>query len=160
MSTVICIFLQIKAHPMTDHHHKKKQFLNLPKYPGGNPAFKEFIASNLKYPVEALEAGVEGAVMIEYDINDNGLVEHPRVLKGIGHGCDEEAMRVVGLLRYEKVKNRGLRVKMTTKATIHFNLPAGTRISYTTAKKEPPDKKTAQGKSDDKPATYEYTITF
>jgi TonB family protein len=144
---------------MPDHHNKKR-FLNLPKYPGGNPAFREFISGNLRYPGAALEAGVEGTVMVEYDIPDNGVVANPRILKGIGHGCDEEALRVVGLLRYEKVKNRGVRVKMTTKTSINFRLPPGVRISYTVTGKEEPDKIKDPAQDKPGPVSYEYTISF
>jgi TonB family protein len=145
---------------MSDHH-KKRKFLNLPKYPGGSSAFKEFISQRLQYPAKALEARIEGSVIVEYDIGDNGIVEHPRILKGIGHGCDEEALRVVGLLEFEKVRNRGVRVRMTTKTTIHFRLPAGGfTISYSVA-----EEKTTPGAEQTKPeapkpVTYEYTITF
>jgi TonB family protein len=141
-------------------HHNKKHFLKLPKYTGGTKAFREFIAANLHYPEAALEAGVEGSVIVEYDIYDNGVVQHPHVLKGIGHGCDEEAVRVVGLLRFEKVKNRGVRVKMTTKTSINFKLPGGVRITYAVAKKEEPGKNTEPGKEKPAPVTYEYTVTF
>jgi TonB family protein len=144
---------------MPDHHNKKR-FLKLPKYPGGNQAFREFITGNLRYPDAALEAAVEGTVIVEFDIPDSGMVEHPRILKGIGHGCDEEAMRVVALLRYEKVKNRGVRVKMTTKTNINFRLPPGFRISYTVAKKEEPPKTGESAKEKPAPVSYEYTVTF
>jgi len=142
---------------MPDHHNKKR-FLNLPKYIGGNAAFREFIAANLRYPEAAQQAGIEGSVIVEFDIHDSGVVQHPRILKGIGHGCDEEALRVVGMLQYEKVKNRGVRVKMTTKTTINFKLPGGVRISYSVAKKDEPATNTDQEVP--KPVTYEYTITF
>jgi TonB family protein len=141
-------------------HHKKKQFLNLPKYPGGSAAFREFIAANLRYPDAALSAGVEGTVMVEYDVRDNGMVEHPRILKGIGHGCDEEAMRVVAMLRYDNAKNRGLRVKMTTKTSIHFRLPPGSRISYSAPAATDPAAQGVPGNDKPAPVTYEYTINF
>ena len=144
---------------MPDHHNKKR-FLNLPKYTGGSKAFREFIAGNLRYPEAAIDARVEGTVIVEYDILDSGVVQHPRVLKGIGHGCDEEAMRVVGMLRYEKVKNRGVRVKMKTKTNINFRLPAGVRISYTAAVKVEPSKTTDPAEAKPGPVNYEYTITF
>jgi TonB family protein len=137
---------------MPDHHNKKR-FLNLPKYIGGSEDFRKFIADNLRYPEAALEAKIEGSVIVEYDIADDGIVYNPHVLKGLGYGCDEEAMRVIGLLRFEKVKNRGVRVKMTTKTTIHFRLP-GVNISYSFSEiKEPEQKK-------DSPVTYEYTVRF
>jgi TonB family protein len=141
-------------------HHNKKHFLNLPKYIGGSAAFREFIAANLRYPATAQEARIEGSVIVEFDIQDNGVVQNPRILKGIGYGCNEEAMRVVGLLRYEKVKNRGVRVKMTTKTTIHFKLPAGMVINYTVAKKDDAAKPAETGQDKPGPVKYEYTVSF
>jgi TonB family protein len=145
---------------MSDHHHKK-QFLNLPKYIGGSVAYKEFIAANLRYPDAALREGVEGSVIVEFDIHDSGDVRNPRVLKGIGHGCNEEAMRVVGLLKYEKVRNRGLRVKVTTKTTINFRLPAGTmKINYASAPENKPAVTDENTQPKPGPVVYEYTISF
>jgi TonB family protein len=136
-------------------HHNKKHFLNLPKYIGGSEAFRKFIAENLRYPEAAIEAKIEGSVIVEYDISDDGSVYNPHVIKGLGHGCDEEAIRVIGLLSYEKVKNRGVRLRTTTKTTIHFKLPqTGFTISYSSSvKKEPEQKKEG-------PVTYEYIINF
>ena len=145
---------------MTEYK-KKKHFLNLPKYPGGSRAFREFIAAKLRYPDAALEAGIEGSVMVEYEVHDNGTVNRPRILKGIGHGCDEEAMRVVSLLRFEKVKNRGVRVTMTTKTTIRFRLPSAVKITYsTTEKKEKPKAAPDKKRPGSGNTTYSYTISF
>ena len=125
----------------------------MPKFPGGNPAFKAFIGENLRYPKAALEAGVEGSVIVEYEIQDTGIVKNPRVLKSLGHGCNEEAIRVIRLLRFEKVKNRGVRLTMTTKTTINFILPPGVRITYT-----PSEKKETEKKEEEKEVIYGYTI--
>ena len=133
--------------------HKKKQFLNMPKYPGGNEAFRKFISENVRYPQEAFDAGVQGSVIVEYDILDTGNVKVLRVLKGLGHGCDEEATRVIGMLQFEKVTNRGVRVKMTTKTTINFKLPPGIQITY--AAPEPAESGTPD---EPKPVSYEYTV--
>ncbi len=110
-------------------HPKKYESLKMPAYPGGKKAFQEFIVKNLRYPKEAEEANIEGGVIVGYDVTDNGIVLNPHIIKGLGYGCDEEAIRVIGLLRYEKVKNKRVRVKMSTKTTIHFNLNK-LRISY------------------------------
>ncbi len=142
---------------MPDHHNKKR-FLNLPKYSGGSKAFKEFITENLRYPDAALEARVTGSVIVEYDIHDNGSVSSPRVLKGIGYGCDEEALRLVGMLQFEKVKNRGVRVKLTSKTTIHFRLPnvsVNVAVSYTM---EQPKPQTRPEQKSPEPVVYGYTI--
>jgi len=144
---------------MTEHH-KKKKFLELPRYGGGNEEFKKFIASNLRYPKEALEAGIEGKVLVEYEIDDNGFVHNPRVVRGLGYGCDEEAVRVVNLLRFKKVKNRGVRVRVNTKTNIIFRLPK-TSISYSMApKSETLGKQGGKEKDKGGPITYEYTINF
>lgn len=132
----------------------------MPKYPGGSVAFKAFVTENLRYPKEALEANIEGSVMVGYDIHDTGEVSNPHILKGLGYGCDEEAMRVISLLKFEKVKNRGVRLKMTSKTTIHFKLPAGIRISYSVAEKDKPAKITDTTQDKPVPVTYEYTISF
>jgi TonB family protein len=142
------------------NEHRKKNFLELPRYGGGNEEFKKFVAENLRYPIAALEARVEGKVLVEYEIDDNGIVHNPRVLKSLGYGCDEEAVRVVGLLRFKKVKNRGVRVRVNTKTNINFSLPK-TSISYTVTSK-PENKKTDEAASQkkNKPTTYEYTISY
>lgn len=137
---------------------KKKNFLNLPRYDGGSAAFREFIGQNLQYPIAAQEAGIEGFVIIEYDILDNGRVVNPRILKSLGYGCDEEALRLVGLLRFEKARNRGVRVKMTTKTRISFILPK-LSINYTLAGQD------AEATAGQQPAgnegiSYNYTISF
>jgi TonB family protein len=141
-------------------HKKKKHFLNLPEYPGGNAAFKKFIHERLRYPAEAMEAKIEGTVIVMYDVHDDGTVHHARVMKGIGHGCDEEALRVIGLVRFEEVKNRGMRVKVTKKTKINFRLPR-TVINYMLkgpVKKE--KEKIQPGKNKDEPQKYDYTIRF
>jgi TonB family protein len=134
-------------------HQQKNKFLKLPKFTGGSKTFKDFFLRNLVYPQEAIQAGIEGSVVVEYDINDNGTVVSPRVLKGLGYGCDEEAVRLVSMLSYEKVKNRGVRVKVTTRTKIMFTLSKFS-ISYSlTEKKTPENKNSGSG-------SHEYTINF
>jgi protein TonB len=134
-------------------HQHKKGFLKMPGNTGGSKIVKEFIAGNLQYPKEAAEAGVEGGVLVGYDINDNGEVVSPHILKGLGYGCDEEAMRLVRMLSFEKVRNRGVRVKVTTKIKIMFKLPT-VSIHYSVPEKKLPEKKNNGSGS------YEYTINF
>ena len=86
-------------------------------------ALKEFIASNLKYPEEALAHHVGGAVRVRFDLNMDGRVIAAKVEHSIGYGCDEEALRVVKLLRFNKTRARGVRVTHHQHINIHFNLP-------------------------------------
>ncbi len=103
---------------------KQKHFIQQPIYKGGSKAMTEFIYKNLRYPATALEAGTEGMVLVEYDIDHKGRVVATHVLKGIGNGCDEEACRVVEMLQFEVGKNRGVNVVFHQKAKIQFKKPA------------------------------------
>ncbi len=137
---------------------KKKDFLKLPVYPGSNDAFREFIQQNLKYPKQALENRIEGIVILEYEVDDMGKVHNPKVINGLGYGCDEEAIRLAKLLNYKKVKNRGVRVKSAIKTKIAFNLKSQSlSYSYTFKKKEKPDE---PEKIDSPKNSYNYTIKY
>jgi protein TonB len=116
-------------------YKKEKKFIDLPRYSGGKEALSKFIQENLRYPKEALEAKVEGKVVVGFDVDDNGLVHNVHLVHGIGFGCDEEAMRIVRLLRYQKVSNRGRRVLMHSKLNIRFKLPKS-RVSYEVVKQK------------------------
>ncbi|NNC94455.1 MAG: energy transducer TonB [Chitinophagales bacterium] len=101
---------------MTKKSKKAESFIRTPGYPGGSAAMRKFIEKNLKYPKEALENNIQGKVRVKFKLNQNGKVTSALVEKGIGHGCDEEALRLVKLLNFKAVKNRG--VKATFEKTI------------------------------------------
>jgi len=100
-----------------------KNFIQRPSYPGGRAAINTLIKRELRYPEKALEAKVEGKVKVSYTLNHKGIVTSAKVLKGLGHGCDEEAIRLVNLLRFDVPKNRGVRVTFNKTITINFRLP-------------------------------------
>lgn len=102
---------------------KSKHFIQKPVYPGGPKALTEFIYQNLRYPAQALEARIEGMVVVDYDIDETGKVVDTRILKSVGHGCDEEAARVVRMLKFDIGRNRGVHVLFHQKARIQFKLP-------------------------------------
>jgi TonB family protein len=145
---------------------KKPKFVYQPEYPGGPKALTKFIYEQLRYPKLALEAQVEGTVVVEYDIDYQGKVTDTRVLQSIGHGCDEEACRVLRLLRFDVPRNRGLKVSFHKKANIRFKKPKpqpapkasqqSVQITYqiTPATTAPP----AQTEEKQPVITYGYTI--
>ena len=90
----------------------------------------DFIRKNMKYPEEALKNRVEGVVSAEIDISVSGKVTSAKVKHGIGYGCDEEAIRLVKLLQFEKKKYRGLYVLFHRNINIHFHLPAAPQLTY------------------------------
>ncbi len=101
---------------------KPESFIRQPNYPGGKKALDEFIRTNLRYPEEAIKHKVEGLVSVKFDTDVFGVVVEASIVHGIGYGCDEEALRLVKLLRYEKKKYPGLRVTFHRSINIHFRL--------------------------------------
>lgn len=88
---------------------------------------EEFIKKNLRYPEEAMEHKIEGTVAVEIDIDVFGKVSAAKVKHGLGHGCDEEAVRLVKLLQFEKKKYKGLYVMFHKTINIHFRLHEGSK---------------------------------
>ncbi|MCB0617347.1 MAG: energy transducer TonB [Saprospiraceae bacterium] len=106
---------------------KGKNFIRRPAYPGGTQAMRQFVRQQLRYPPEALAERIEGTVQVSYTIDYRGRVVETRVITGLGYGCDEEAERIVRLLRFDVPKNRKLRVRFHKKIHIHFRLPRAKR---------------------------------
>ena len=110
--------------------------MKVPEYPGGSEAFKKYIKENLVYPKEALEKQVQGIVYLNAEINDNGEIINVLVEKGVGAGCDEEAIRLIKSVRYTSVRNRGKRVKTKKKIRIQFKLPPRKTINFEVVSKQ------------------------
>ena len=66
-----------------------------PEFPGGQSAFSKYISRNLRYPMAARESEISGRVIVSFVIEKNGDLSHIKILRGIGGGCDEEAIRVL-----------------------------------------------------------------
>jgi TonB family protein len=80
------------------------------------------ILKDLRYPEEARKAGVEGRVVIKFVVDNNGRVRSPEVVEGIGHGCDEEALRVISASTYKPATKNGVPVNVMYSAPILFRL--------------------------------------
>ena len=95
----------------------------MPSFRGGQQKLLEFIGNNVVYPKEAIDAGIEGRVFVEFYIEKDGTVCDAKVLRGIGYGCDEEALRVVGLMpKWSPGKQRGKAVRVRYTLPINFKL--------------------------------------
>lgn len=93
----------------------------LPK--GGYPAFYKYVNDKIKYPSQARRMGVEGKVFVEFVIGRDGSVSEVRAVKGIGAGCDEEAVRVIQAApSWTPGKQRGKSVKQRMVLPITFKL--------------------------------------
>ena len=147
---------------------KDKHFIHKPVYPGGPQAMKKFISEQLVYPESAKETRVKGTVTIDYTIDYKGNVIETKIISSLGYGCDEEAERLVKLLKFDVPKQRARKIRFHKTINIHFRPPAkkkspakkisntGQVIQYqVTTKpkaKEEPKKKDGGG--------YTYTVQF
>ncbi|OEK04961.1 energy transducer TonB [Roseivirga misakiensis] len=126
---------------------RKDQPLKKPRYRGGDAALRKFVDGHLVYPPEALAARIEGDVEVAYDVDGLGRVKQIEVIQSLGYGCDEEVVRLVRLLKFEKAFNKGRTVTSHKKLKVNFKLPQkpvkNVTINYsiTTSKKEVEQKK-------------------
>jgi TonB family protein len=162
-ASITCLFME--------REKKAKHFIQQPQYPGGPKELTKFIYQHLRYPQAAVEAKLEGSVYLEYDIDHKGNVVDTRIIQGLGLGCDEEAARVVRLLKFTVGRNRGVRVLFHQKAHIRFKLPKAAKLpknapqpaqvvqyNYVTSTPQQP---TGTEEQPAKPVpTYSYTISF
>lgn len=89
-----------------------------PGFPGGEGALMEYLGKNISYPQLARESNIQGTVYVTFVVEPNGSISNVKTLKGIGGGCDEEAIRVVkNMPSWKAGKQRGKPVR------VQFNLP-------------------------------------
>lgn len=88
----------------------------MPVPPGGIAGLTNYMIQNLTYPSAAKEANVQGMVVVSFVVDAEGNVGSVEVLRGIGSGCDEEAVRVIansGIWTPGKNGGKAVAVKMT-----------------------------------------------
>ncbi|MEL7832569.1 energy transducer TonB [Fodinibius sp. Rm-B-1B1-1] len=91
---------------------------NMPELKGGLGELQQ----KINYPDMARKAGIEGRVIVQFIVNEDGQVEDPRVVRGIGGGCDEEALRVVKEAQFTPGRQRGNPVRVQYSLPITFRL--------------------------------------
>jgi len=95
----------------------------MPAFPGGEEKLVEFVSKNVEYPQEAKEEGVQGRVFVGFVVEKDGSIGDVKLLRGIGHGCDEEALRVVqGMPKWKPGMHNGEFVRVSYQIPIHFKL--------------------------------------
>lgn len=96
---------------------------NAPEFKGGIQAFHEYISKNMNYPETAKSNGIEGTVYLAFVINQEGQVERPEILRGVGFGLDEEALRLINESpEWKPGYQRGEAVKVRMRLPVRFKL--------------------------------------
>ncbi|MBR3492377.1 MAG: energy transducer TonB [Bacteroidales bacterium] len=95
----------------------------MPEFPNGEEAMMQYIAEQVKYPAEAKKTGACGRVFIGFIVESDGSLSDFKVLRGIGYGCDEEALRVVkSMPKWQPGMHRGKAVRVKYLVPVNFKL--------------------------------------
>jgi len=96
---------------------------DMPEFPGGEVALRQFIANAIKYPVIAQENGIQGRVYVTFVVNTDGSITDARIARGVDPSLDKEALRVVNTLpNWKPGKQRGKPVRVSYTVPINFVL--------------------------------------
>lgn len=94
-----------------------------PEFPGGTAALFRYLRDNIRYPSLAKETGVQGTVYIGFVVEKDGSVSNVKVLRPVGGGCDEEALRVVqSMPHWEPGMQHGRPVRVSFVLPVKFKL--------------------------------------
>lgn len=95
----------------------------MPVFPGGTEALMKYMAENIRYPEQARKDSIQGRVFVNFIIQADGKVTNAQILRGIGGGCDEEAIRVVERMPdWTPGYQRGQAVRVSFNMPIRFTL--------------------------------------
>lgn len=97
-----------------------------PEFKGGVEGFFKYLMSEMKYPKEAREKGIEGRVKVEFVVDKDGTLSDVNAIEGIGAGCDEEAVRVLkNAPAFKPGTQNGKPVRVRMMVPIVFKLSEG-----------------------------------
>ena len=116
----------IVEHETTSENYDDKVFdvvEQFPSFPGGNGKLSEFLSQNVRYPVVAVENGIEGRVIVRFIVERDGSVSNVEVAKGAEASLDNEAVRVVKMMpKWNPGKHKGQAVRVKFAVPIIFKL--------------------------------------
>lgn len=114
---------QVVAEPADDPTKVYMIVQQQPEFPGGTEAMMKFLSKNMRYPSQARRIGTSGLVYVEFVVDHTGNITMAKVIKGIGAGCDEEALRVVRKMpRWKPGKQNGKAVNVRFVLPLKFIL--------------------------------------
>jgi protein TonB len=95
----------------------------MPEYPGGVEAMFQFLRDNMKYPIEALDEGIQGRVLVQFVVNKKGSIKDIEVYKSVHPLLDKEAIRVVkSMPKWNPGMQKGKPVRVKYTMPIMFRL--------------------------------------
>ncbi len=120
---LLVLTLQCNLSTAQSNAHPTSSFTYVEQMPTPPYNINEYIAQNMHYPELARENGIEGKVVIEFIVNKNGSISDAKVVRGIGGGCDEEALRIInGMPAWKPGMQKGAPINVRYSLPIAFKL--------------------------------------
>ena len=95
----------------------------LPRFPGGNAAFNNYIKAHITYPERAVDNNIEGMVLVGFKIEKDGSIVDFKVLRAIGYGCEQAIIKVLKNCRaWKPAIDNGRPVSMIGTVAVNFRL--------------------------------------
>ena len=95
----------------------------MPEFPGGMGECMKFLGKNIKYPQISQENGVQGRVIVQFVVNQDGSIVDPVVVRGVDPYLDKEALRVIAMMpKWKPGKQRGKAVRVKFTVPVMFRL--------------------------------------
>lgn len=97
-----------------------------PSFPGGESEMFRYLADNVRYPLEAKDAGISGTVYAQFTVYKDGTIKNVKILRGIGGGCDEEVIRVISHMpKWTPAMQRGKAISVAMNLPVSFKMDVG-----------------------------------
>ncbi len=115
-----------KQAPVIEDPEKAPPLINveeMPSYPGGDSERLKFLSDHIKYPIEAAENDIQGTIYFQFVVDTKGNITDVKILRGIGGGCDEEALRVIKMMpSWHPGKQNGRNVRVLYNMAVSFKI--------------------------------------
>lgn len=94
-----------------------------PEFPGGTAALLEYFRNSIEYPQDALRDNIEGRVIVNFIVEEDGSITHPKVLKSISPSVDAEALRIINLMpKWKPGKQNGKTCRVSYSVPVTFRI--------------------------------------
>jgi periplasmic protein TonB len=94
----------------------------MPEPEGGYEKFYQHLRKTMRYPAVARRSNKEGMVVVQFIVSESGSLSDFKIVRSVGAGCDEEAIRVIASSKWKAGKQRGRPVKVIMQQPIYFKL--------------------------------------
>lgn len=122
----IFLFAGLFSHPLNAQSFAKSEGADVhdAQFEGGHEQMNLFFAENMIYPEKAVARHIEGTVVVTFTVDSAGMVRNLKIRKALGHGCDEEAMRLVQTMpKWKPARLNGKPIATGKTLHIPFKMP-------------------------------------